>query len=189
MTLAAQAVVIGSSAGAVQALSRILPRLPADYPLPILLVVHIPAEPSGLLKLFSAKSRIRVQEPEDKEPVAPGTVYLAPPGYHMLVEQDHSISLSADEAVLFSRPSIDVLFESAADTYGAGLVGIVLTGANEDGARGAAAIHAAGGAVWVEDPTTAYAEAMPSAALAKCPQATVLSLDAIADHLLKLGTP
>lgn len=182
-----QAVVIGASAGAVQALSAILPRLPADYPLPILVVVHVPDSPSGLTTLFASKSAIAIREPEDKEPIAPGTVYLAPPGYHLLVEQNRSIALSADEPVLFSRPSIDVLFESAADSYGAGLVGVILTGANEDGARGAAAVHAAGGAMLVEDPATAYAAAMPAAALTRCPAARMLSLDEIADYLLKLG--
>ncbi|MFL9841103.1 chemotaxis protein CheB [Sphingomonas sp. ST-64] len=183
-----QAVVIGASAGAVQALSHILPRLPADYPLPLLIVVHVPDAPSGLRPLFAAKSAIAVREPEDKEPIAPATAYLAPPGYHLLVERDRSIALSADEPVLFSRPSIDVLFESAADSYGADLVGVVLTGANEDGARGAAAVVAAGGTVLVEEPATAYAAAMPAAALARCPAAAALSLDAIADRLLKLGT-
>lgn len=183
-----QAIVIGASAGAVQALSEILPRLPADYPLPLLIVVHVPDTPSGLVPLFAAKSMIAIREPEDKEPILPGTVYLAPPGYHLLIEKDHSIALSADEPVLFSRPSIDVLFESAADSYGAGLTGVILTGANEDGARGAAAVQMAGGMVLVEDPPTAYAPAMPAAALARCPAATVLSIDGIADHLLTLGT-
>lgn len=184
----ARAVVIGASAGAVQALSELLPRLPADYALPILIVVHVPETPSGLTSLFTAKSAIAVREPEDKEPIEPATVYLAPPGYHLLVETDRSIALSADEPVLFSRPSIDVLFESAAEAYGQDLTAIVLTGANEDGARGAAAVHAAGGTVLVEDPANAYAPAMPTAALARCPGATALSLDGIADRLLKLGT-
>lgn len=183
-----QAIVIGASAGAVQALSAILPRLPADYPLPVLVVVHVPDAPSGLTTLFASKSAIAVREPEDKEPIVPPGVYLAPPGYHLLVETDRSVALSADAPVLFSRPSIDVLFESAADSYGANLLGVILTGANEDGARGAVAVHAAGGTVLVEDPATAYAAAMPSAALARCPAARAMSLDAIADHLLKLGT-
>jgi two-component system chemotaxis response regulator CheB len=185
---APRAIAIGASAGAVQALSEILPRLPADYPLPVLVVVHIPAAPSGLTTLFASKCAVAVREPEDKEPIVPGTVYLAPPGYHMLVEDGHSIALSQDEPLLFSRPSIDVLFESAADSYGADLTGIILTGANEDGARGAAAVVRAGGTLLVEDPATAYAPAMPAAALQRCPTARVLSLDTIADHLLSLGT-
>jgi two-component system chemotaxis response regulator CheB len=183
-----EAIVIGASAGAVQALSAILPRLPADYPVPVLIVVHVPDAPSGLAPLFASKSAVAIREPEDKEPILPATVYLAPPGYHLLVEADRSIALSADEPVLFSRPSIDALFESAADAFGTGLTGIILTGANEDGARGAAAVHEAGGVVLVEEPATAYASAMPAAALARCPGAVRLSLDGIVDHLLSLGT-
>lgn len=182
-----RAIVIGASAGAVQALSDILPRLPADYPLPILIVVHVPAAPSGLTTLFSAKCAMAVVEPDDKEAIVPGTVYFAPPGYHLLVEPGDSIALSSDEPVLFSRPSIDVLFESAADAYGPDLLAIVLTGANEDGARGAAQIEACGGSVLVEDPATAYAAAMPAAALARCRAAEALSLDGIADRLLELA--
>lgn len=183
-----RAIVIGASAGAVQALSDILPRLPADYPLPILIVVHVPAAPSGLTTLFSAKCAMAVVEPDDKEAIVPGTVYFAPPGYHLLVEPGDSIALSSDEPVLFSRPSIDVLFESAADAYGPDLLAIVLTGANEDGARGAAQIEACGGSVLVEDPATAYAAAMPAAALARCRAAKALSLDGIAAHLLELAS-
>ena len=182
-----RAVVIGASAGAVQALSLILPRLPGDYPLPVLVVVHVPADPSGLVALFGAKCALPVREPEDKEPIAGGTVYLAPAGYHMLVEADRSIALSVDEPVLYSRPSIDILFQSAADAFGEGLVGVVLTGANADGAEGAAAIAAAGGLVVVEDPAFAFAAAMPAAALARCAEARALPLDAIADYLVRLG--
>ncbi|WP_315760155.1 chemotaxis protein CheB [Sphingomonas sp. Y38-1Y] len=180
------AVVIGASAGAVEALSRILPRLPVDYPLPLLIVVHIPETPSTLAALFADKCRIAVREPEDKEPIAPGTAYFAPPGYHMLVEAGGTIALSVEPPVLYSRPSIDVLFESAADIFAASLTGVVLTGANDDGARGAAAIVAAGGTVLVEDPATAYASAMPAAALARCRDSQPMSLDAVADFLLSL---
>lgn len=183
-----EAIVIGASAGAVQALSCILPRLPEDYPLPVLVVVHVPADPSGLTALFATKCRVAVREPEDKEPIAPATVYFAPPGYHMLVESDRSIALSTDAPELFSRPSINILFESAVDTYGAALVGLVLTGANEDGAEGAHAICSAGGTMLVQNPGDAFAAAMPGAALARCPGAQSLPLDAIADYLLGLGT-
>lgn len=185
--MSVDAVVIGASAGAVQALSVILPRLPEAYLLPVFVVVHVPSDPSGLTTLFSAKCLASVREPEDKEPIAPGTVYFAPPGYHMLIEADRSIALSMDEPVLFSRPSIDILFESAADSYGAGLIGVILTGANEDGAEGAAAVAGAGGRVLVENPASAFAATMPAAALARCPGAESLSLDAIADYLVGLG--
>ena len=183
-----EAVVIGASAGAIQALSRILPALPGSYPIPVLVVVHIPADRSDLLaSLFQAKCRLVVKEAEDKEPIRPGFVYFGPSDYHLLVEGDRTVSLSSDEPVLYSRPSIDVLFESAADAYGERLVGVILTGANEDGADGLWAVHAAGGVALVEDPEGAFAKAMPSAALARCAQARSASLDEIAAYLVGLG--
>lgn len=181
----ARAVVFGASAGAVQALSAILPRLPRGYPWPLLAVVHVPSGRSDMAPLFQSRCAIAVREPDDKEPIMPGTLYFAPPDYHLLVERDHSIALTMDDPVLFSRPSIDVLFESAAEIYGPGLTAVVLTGANEDGAAGARAVAAAGGTVLVEDPETALVAAMPSAAIAHCPTAHVLSLDAIADWLIE----
>ncbi|WCM25023.1 chemotaxis protein CheB [Sphingomonas sp. QA11] len=180
------AVVIGASAGAVDALSRILPALPADYPLPILIVVHIPPDRQNILApLFQAKCRMAVREAEDKEPALGGVIYFAPADYHLLVEAEGTLSLSSDEAVLHSRPSIDVLFESAADAFGAALIGVVLTGANPDGAKGLKAIADAGGTVIVEDPANAYADAMPLAALQECPLATIIPLTEIASHLMK----
>jgi two-component system chemotaxis response regulator CheB len=181
-----RAVVIGASAGAIQALSRILPDLPENYLVPILIVVHVPADGSDLPQLFQAKCKVAVKEAEDKEPILPGIIYFAPPDYHLLVEADRTVSLSLDQPVLYSRPSIDVLFESAADAYGADLTGIILTGANEDGARGLAAVARAGGVALVEDPADAFAKAMPSGALARCPQATKLSLKAIGACLLAI---
>jgi two-component system chemotaxis response regulator CheB len=182
-----RAIVVGASAGAVQALSAILPRLPATFRIPLLIVVHVPDVPSGLVALFKSKCAVPVREPEDKEPIVPGTAYFAPPGYHLLVEADARLALSVDAPVLFSRPAVDILFETAADVFGAHLLGIVLTGANEDGARGARAIAAAGGRVIVQDPATAFAQAMPRAALAHCPTTQTLSLEDIADHLAALG--
>ena len=180
----AQAVVIGASAGAVEALSLILPRLPEDFGLPVLVVVHVPPDRRSIMAdLFRAKCRLAVKEADDKEPLAAGTVYFAPPDYHLLVEADKSLSLSYDEPVLFSRPSIDVLFESAADAYGAGLIAIVLTGANQDGASGLRAVAEAGGVTIVQDPDGAFAPAMPEAAIQMCPNARVLPLAAIAEYL------
>ncbi|HUD28651.1 MAG TPA: chemotaxis protein CheB [Novosphingobium sp.] len=185
---AARAVAIGASAGAIQALLRILPALPEGFALPVLVVVHLPpGRRSELTTLFGAKCRVPVREAEDKDPVEPGTVTFAPPDYHMLVEVGGTLSLSRDEPVLFSRPSIDVLFESAADAYGAGLVGVVLTGANEDGAQGLRAVAQAGGVTIVQDPATAYARAMPQAALAACRRARVLPLDGIVGAILAAG--
>ena len=179
-----KAVIIGASAGAVEALSAILPSLPAGFDLPIVVVVHVPSGRRSIMaELFQAKCQLAVREAEDKEPLAGGTVYFAPPDYHLLIEADRSLSLSNDEPVLFSRPSIDVLFESAADAYGPELIAIVLTGANQDGARGLRAVAEAGGIVIVQDPDGAFASAMPQAALEMCPDARVMPLPAIAEYL------
>ncbi|WP_144098212.1 chemotaxis protein CheB [Croceicoccus sediminis] len=178
MTL--QAVVIGASAGGVQALSQVLPALPADFPVPIMVVVHIPPRrDNALVDLFARKCRLAVKEAEDKEPIASGTIYFAPPDYHLLVETGGTFALSSDETVNHSRPAIDVLFESAADAYGPGLVGIVMTGANHDGAQGLRALCAAGGQGIVQAPATAEVATMPEAALAACPAARAMTLEEI----------
>ena len=186
---AIKAVVIGASAGAVQALLTILPQLPASYALPVLVVVHVPPDRSNVLvPLFQTKCQVRVKEAEDKEPVLAGVVYFAPSDYHLLVEADGAVALSSDEIVNYSRPSIDVLFESAADAYGETLVGVILTGANHDGAAGLKAVADAGGVAVVEDPDGAYAPMMPTAALDECVSARTMRLGAIASYLLSLGT-
>jgi two-component system chemotaxis response regulator CheB len=132
-----QAVVIGASAGAIEALSTLLPALPSGYRLPVLIVVHVPPDRKSLLPdLFRDKCAIKVVEADDKEPVQNGVIYFAPPDYHLLVETGKTLSLSSDEPVLFSRPSVDVLFESAADAYGAALTAVILSGASQDGAKG-----------------------------------------------------
>jgi two-component system chemotaxis response regulator CheB len=185
---APRAIVIGASAGAVQALLRILPALPASLPVPILIVVHIPPDRSNaLVSLFASKCVIAVKEAEDKEIALPGIVYFAPSDYHLLAEADGTLALSMDEQVNHSRPAIDVLLETAADAYGPDLVGIVLTGANHDGAAGLKAIAQAGGSAIVEDPATASTPTMPAAALASCPTARVLDLAAITDYIVGLS--
>ena len=182
------AVIIGASAGALEALSLILPTLPADFPLPIFVVVHVPPhKPSVLADIFNGKCRLRAIEVEDKEPVEPGVIYFAPPNYHMLFEDHSSIALSNEDEVLFSRPSIDVAFESAAEVWGAELIGIILTGANQDGARGLQAISKAGGTIIVQNPEDAYAKAMPETAIAFSPQAQILSLADISAYLLSVA--
>ncbi|KQY23770.1 chemotaxis protein CheB [Rhizobium sp. Root482] len=179
-----EAVVIGASAGALEALSIILHVLPGNFRMPIIVVVHVPPDKRSILaELFRAKCQLSVQEADDKEPIAGGTVYFAPADYHLLVESNKTLSLSSDEPVLFSRPSIDVLFESAADAYGMSLIAIVLTGANHDGAKGLRTVVDAGGAAIVQDPDSAFADAMPKAAIEMCPRARVLSLQAIAQYL------
>jgi two-component system chemotaxis response regulator CheB len=183
-----KAVVIGASAGAVEALLTILPDLPKDFPLPVFIVVHVPPDRRNVLApLFESRCQITVKEAEDKETVIGGVVYFAPSDYHMLVEEDFSISLSSDELVNHSRPAIDVLFESAADAYGPGLTAVILTGANQDGATGLAAVAKAGGIAIVEDPAGAYAPQMPSFALAACPTARVIPLKQMASGLLAWG--
>lgn len=179
-----RAVVMGGSAGALDALSRILPRLPGDYALPILVVVHLPPDKDSVLaELLQSKCALKVREAEDKEDIQAGTAYFAPPDYHLQVEPDGYVSLSYDAPQLFSRPSIDVLFESAADVYGPALIGVILSGANNDGAQGLKAVALAGGAALVQAPGSAYAGAMPAAALEECPAAEVLSPEEIVEYL------
>ena len=184
-----KAVVIGASAGGVQALLQILPSLPASYPLTVLIFVHVPPDrDNALVSLFQARCQIQVREAEDKEPILPGLVYFAPSDYHLLVEKDGTLSLSSDELVNHSRPSIDVLLESAADAFGNELVGVILTGANDDGARGLQAVVEAGGVAIVEDPAEAYASAMPAASLRASPSAKAMKVAAIASYVSSLGT-
>jgi len=177
-------VVMGASAGALETLSLILPDLAAAFTLPIVIVVHLPPQRDSMLaELLAVKCRVKVVEAEDKEALKPGTVYIAPPDYHVLMETDMSISLSIEEEVLFSRPSINVLFESAADALGDAVIGVVLSGANEDGAQGLQAIAESGGTVIVQAPETASSSTMPRAALKRCPDALVMTPAAIARYL------
>ncbi len=185
----ARVIAIGASAGAVDALAAILPALPAQFPYPILVVVHIREDrDSMLVELFRRQCALDIREAEDKLPLEDGVVYFAPPDYHLLVEADGWLALSVDEPVNFSRPSIDVLFESAAQAFGDRLVGVVLTGANQDGAHGLRSIIDAGGRAIVQDPSSAYAATMPQAAIAACPEAQPMSLEQIATYLRDLGS-
>jgi two-component system chemotaxis response regulator CheB len=182
--LSIDAVAIGASAGGVEALSQLLPELPKDFRPAVLVVLHLrPDSPSLLPGLLGARCRLPVIEPNDKDEVADGTIYIAPPGYHMQVDPDGSIALSIDPPVQFSRPSVDVLFESAAHAYGAALLGIVLSGANDDGARGLVAIRRAGGHCWAQDPATAPSDAMPRGAIALGAVHEILTLDVMAARL------
>ena len=187
---AIKAVAIGASAGAVEALLAILPQLPADFAVPVFIVIHVPPDRDhALVGLMQPRCAIAIKEAEDKEQHQPGTVYFAPADYHLLIEADGTLALSSDEPVNFSRPAIDVLFESAALAFGESLMAVVLTGANQDGADGLRLICEAGGRALVQDPATAPAAAMPEAALRACPQAEVLDIDGIVAELLKAGAP
>lgn len=177
-------VAIGASAGGVEALGLLLPALPADFKAAVIVVLHIVADRESLLtQIFRERCALPVSEATDKAPVLGGNIYFAPPDYHLQVEADGSFSLSMDDPVNYSRPSIDVLFESVAWSAEARALGILLTGANADGAAGLAAIRAAGGMTWVQDPATAFAQAMPLAAIALDAAETILTIPAMARRL------
>ena len=179
-----EAIVVGGSSGAIDALIQLLPALPPTLCAAVLIVLHLPRDRRSLLAdIFRQRCALPVHEAQDKEAILPGTVYFAPPDYHLLVDQGPRMALSIDKPVHYSRPSIDVLFESAADQYGERLVGILLSGANEDGARGLQAIHAAGGLTMVQDPASASMPAMPLAGLARAAGHHVLTPAAMADWL------
>jgi two-component system, chemotaxis family, protein-glutamate methylesterase/glutaminase len=181
------AIVIGTSAGGVEALSVLLPALSRGYHGAVLVVLHLPREhPSLLVDIFGPKCALAVREAADKEPVAPGTIYFAPSDYHLLVDHGPELALSMDAPVNFSRPSIDVLFESAADAYGARAVGVLLTGVNQDGAEGLARIAAAGGFTIAQDPETAERPEMPGAAVRRGAARKVLDLERIGPFLAGL---
>ena len=184
-----QAVMIGVSAGGLEALKVILPALPASFPFPIAVVQHRDeCSDCFLAEYLNRMSAVTVSEAEDKEPLCAGHAYMAPAGYHLLIESDRSFSLSVDPRVNHSCPSIDVLFESAADAFGESLIGIVLTGANADGAKGLKAIKARGGLAIVQDPNTAQATAMPRAALDATPVDYLVDLRQVAPLLMRIAT-
>ncbi|MEO8908800.1 MAG: chemotaxis protein CheB [Gemmatimonadaceae bacterium] len=180
-------VAIGTSWGGLAALSKLLGDLPADFAIPVVVVQHRGKDSEKLLtELLQDMTHLKVGEIEDKEPLTAGTVHVAPSNYHVLIDDGH-LSLNTDEPVRFSRPSIDVMFTSAADTYRTGAIGVVLTGANEDGARGLAHIASRGGIALVQDPKSAEIPIMPVAAIKAVPSAQVLSLDALASRLVDLS--
>lgn len=183
-----RAVVIGASAGGLEALLSIFVGLPAALGPPIVVVLHLPQDcPSLLPDILGYRLSMRVREAMDKQPLEPSTVYIAPPGYHLSIETDHTFSLSGECPVNHSRPAIDVLMNSAADAYGPGLVGILLTGASHDGAAGLASIKAKGGWTMVQDPRQAQSATMPEAAIRRQMPDQILSLADIHAWLLKLG--
>jgi two-component system, chemotaxis family, protein-glutamate methylesterase/glutaminase len=178
------AIFIGGSVGAIDALQVLLPALPAGLRAPVIVVVHLPPDrPSLLPVIFAGSCRLPVREAQDKEPIAAGTVYFAPPDYHLLVTPPGSFSLSVDPPVHGSRPSIDLLFESGAWAFGARALAVALTGASRDGAAGLAAVGRSHGQAWVLSPPTAAGEELPRMALLAWPQASRLSLAAMADAL------
>lgn len=182
-----QAVVIGTSAGGLDALAQVLPVLPANFPIPVLIVLHIsPNSDSFLVEYLNNRCQVRVKEAEEKEFLQPGTVYFAPPDYHLLVEEDRSLSISNSEKVNYSRPSIDVLFETASWAFGKNLIAVLMTGANWDGAQGMKLIKESGGYTICEDPKTAAVARMPESAIELMHPDAILKLEKIGPHLVDL---
>jgi two-component system chemotaxis response regulator CheB len=181
-------IVIGTSAGGIGALKALLGSLPASFPLPLLVVQHIAAAPdNGLARLLDGACALTVKEAEEREAIAPGVVYLAPPNYHLLVERDGTLALSTEAPVCYARPSIDLLFESAARAFGPGVIGAVLTGGNHDGSAGLKIIQDKGGTVIVQDPQDAEADSMPRAALAAVRADFVVSLQCLGELFQRLA--
>lgn len=179
------AIVVGASAGGLYAMISILQPLPANYPIPIIVVQHRAKDEQSLLEeVLQQKCHIRIKQADEKEKIQPGFVYFAPPNYHLLVESNGTFSLSYDVPVNHSRPSIDVLFETAADVFKQGLLGIVLTGANKDGAQGMKKIRALGGTTIAQQPATADYPEMPQSAINTGAIQHILTPEAIGSFLL-----
>ncbi len=184
-----KAIVIGASAGGLFALSFVLEELPADFPVPVMIVQHRSKDQRDLLEeVLQSKCRIRIKQADEKEKIESGLVYIAPPDYHLLVEADRTFSLSADEPVRFSRPSIDVLFETAATVFKDSLIGIIFTGASNDGAAGMAAIKKYGGLTIAQDPAEAQFPYMPAASIETKEVKHIWTLSVIKSFLLKMST-
>jgi two-component system chemotaxis response regulator CheB len=180
-------VALGTSWGGLSAMRKLLGSLPEEFPIPIVVVQHRSKDSDRLLvQLLQDATGLKVCEIEDKDVLCAGTVHVAPADYHVLVESGY-LSLTLEEPVRFSRPSIDVMFASAADAYGPATIGVILTGANEDGASGLADIVKRGGCALIQDPKTAEIKVMPEAAIRAVPSAKVLLLDQIAPRLIDLG--
>jgi two-component system chemotaxis response regulator CheB len=180
-------VALGASAGGVEVVNGLLAALPKDFVAAVMIVVHLPPDaPSYLVQSFGHRSALPVIEPDAGETIRAGCIYVAPPGYHLLVEDDRTVALSTEAAVRFSRPSIDVMFESAAWVYRERLLAILLSGANDDGVRGLETVRALGGLVWVQAPDTASSPEMPRAAIKRGVAHAILSPSSMAQSLAGL---
>ena len=179
-------IVMGASLGGTQAVQSLLSQLPASFPQPIAIALHRHRDASlGLVELLQRESLLQVREATDKQRMQSGVVVVAPPDYHLLIDADH-LALSIDDPVRYARPSVDVLFESAAAECGNDVIAVVLTGGGVDGAQGAAAVEAAGGTVLVQRPDEAVCGEMPAAAIAATRHAEVVALGSMADRLMQL---
>lgn len=185
-----KAIVIGTSAGGLSALTVILEKLPVDYPLPVIVVQHRSKDQKDLLEgVLQSKCKVRIKQADEKENIEPGFVYIAPPDYHLLVEASKAFSLSSDEPVHFSRPSIDVLFETAAMVFKDTLIGIILTGSNNDGSAGIIAVNKYGGLTIAQKPDEAQFPFMPEAAIKTNKIKHIWTLSEIQDFLSKITNP
>jgi two-component system, chemotaxis family, protein-glutamate methylesterase/glutaminase len=182
-----KAIIIGTSAGGLHVLTFLLQKLPADYPIPVLVVQHRAKDQRSLLEeVLQSKTNIKIKQADEKEKISGGCVYIAPPDYHLLVESDMTLSLSSDELVRYSRPAIDVLFESAAVVFREALIGIVLTGASNDGTAGIKAVAKNGGLTIAQDPAEAEYPYMPKSAVESRCVKHIWKLSQIQNFLLKL---
>jgi two-component system chemotaxis response regulator CheB len=182
------AIVIGASYGGLHALSLLLSGMPRSYSIPIIIVQHRSKDERDLLEtVLQQKCEIKIKQADEKEEILGECVYMAPPNYHLMIEPDRTFSLSIDPSIRFSRPSIDVLFESAAEVYTDKLVGIILTGSNADGANGIRRIHQLGGCTIAQDPGEANAPSMPLASIRTGAVKQVLTLKEILAFLNQIG--
>ncbi len=181
------AIVIGTSAGGKDALTKLLTALPENFSIPVIIVLHLhPGQTGYHIECLNNRCALTVKEANEKESIEPGNIYFAPPDYHLLIEENKTFSLSVDKKVNYSRPSINVLFESAADVFSSALTGIVLTGANNDGADGMCSIKEAGGMTICQEPSDAEYPFMPQAAIDAVKMDYILPLGRIADLLKTL---
>lgn len=181
-----EAVVVGASAGGMTLIKKMVANFPADFSFPIIIVQHTAVSDGFWPNFLNDLTPLQVKEADEKEEIKPGYIYLAPANYHLLIEKDRTFTLTLDERVNYARPSIDVLFETAADAYANRLIGIILTGANFDGAKGLKKIQDSGGMVVVQEPSTAEATAMPKAAMNMTKPDYVLEPEKINDLLIKI---
>ena len=182
-----KAIVIGTSAGGVEALKVVLKDLEPTIEVPIIVVIHIKERSDGFSKIYNHLNKMIVKEAEDKEKIKKGVIYFAPSDYHLSIEDDYTFSLSIEEKINYSRPSIDILFESAAEIYTDNLLGIILTGANSDGALGIKKIKKLGGECIIQDPKEAYFDTMPLSVLKYVSTCKLMNLHSINRYIKKLG--
>lgn len=181
-----QIIVIGASAGGIQAIPPVLENLPEDFGIPIVICSHIfPSEETYFPDFLKSKTLLEVKEADEKEEIKPGVIYTSAPDYHLMIDYNKTFAFSVDRRVNFSRPSIDVLFFSAADVYGAGVTAVILSGANTDGTKGAVYIKERGGSVLVQSPQTALSPVMPQSVIDNCEVDDIQSPEQICENLMK----